>query len=341
MPSTPKKLPSGSWRCLAYLGKDAGGKLIRKSVTRPTKAEARAAAVAMEAEREEPASGSDLTVKQAVRAYLDSRANIHSPSTRRNNELIYSSKLGKISDSPIRALTSADMQEYINGLAESYSPKTIRNVYGLISSSIHYASPDKHLSVHLPKPEAVEIQIPTLEQIQAVQALADERGDNELYLAIMLASQLGLREGEICALTFADVAGGNVHVTKSRVKTMDGSLEIKPPKSRSGVRTIPQTPQVAEALSRFQGAPGDLIIPTAPDAMSARFAKARAKLGYTFRFHDLRHYNASLMISMGVPIFYIVRRMGHEDDKMIKRVYGHMMEHKQEEINDKMADFFK
>ena len=47
------------------------------------------------------------------------------------------------------------------------------------------------------------------------------------------------------------------------------------------------------------------------------------------------------MISMGVPIFYIVRRMGHEDDKMIKRVYGHMMEHKQEEINDKMADFFK
>lgn len=341
MPSTPKKLPSGNWRCLAYLGKDADGKLIRKSVTRPSRAEARAAAVAMEAERPEPASESDLTVKQAVRAYLDSRVNIHSPSTRRSNELIYSSKLGGISDAQIRTLTSADLQEHINNLSQSYSPKTIRNIYGLISAAIRYVSPDKRLSVNLPKPEAFEIQIPTLGQIQAMQSVADERGDNELYLAIMLASQLGLREGEICALTFADVADGNVHVTKSRVRTPEGVLETKPPKSRSGVRTLPQTPQVAEALSRFHGAPDDLIIPVAPDAISARFGKVRAKLGYTFRFHDLRHYNASLMISMGVPIFYIVRRMGHEDDKMVKRVYGHMMEHKQEEINEKMADFFK
>ena len=37
-----KQLPSGSWRCMAYLGKDKKGKIIRKSITAPTKSEAEA-----------------------------------------------------------------------------------------------------------------------------------------------------------------------------------------------------------------------------------------------------------------------------------------------------------
>lgn len=35
--TTAKKLPSGSWRCVVYLGKDNKGKKIQKSITCPTR----------------------------------------------------------------------------------------------------------------------------------------------------------------------------------------------------------------------------------------------------------------------------------------------------------------
>ena len=115
MPSTPRRLPSGSWNCYAYLGKDAEGKLIRKSVTRATKAEARAAAVELEADAERVAAISDdLTLAEAVRKYLDSRANLHSPSTRRSNEFIYRNRLGALAHIPVSRITSPMMQDHIN-----------------------------------------------------------------------------------------------------------------------------------------------------------------------------------------------------------------------------------
>lgn len=69
MPSTPRRLPSGSWNCYAYLGKDAEGKLIRRSVTRRTKAEARAAAVELETDAERTAAVSERR-KAPLRAIL-------------------------------------------------------------------------------------------------------------------------------------------------------------------------------------------------------------------------------------------------------------------------------
>lgn len=342
MPSTPRRLPSGSWNCYAYLGKDAEGKLIRRSVTRRTKAEARAAAVELEADAERTAAVSDdLTLSEAVRKYLDSRANLHSPSTRRSNEFIFRNRLGALAHIPVSRITSPMMQDHINALAKELAPKTVRNIYGLLSSSIHFVAPEKRLTVKLPAKEAEEIVIPTLEEIKAVQDAAEAKGDRELVLAMMMASQLGMREGEICALTFADLRNGNVRVNKSRVLTPEREWTIKPPKTKSGTRALPQTPQITEYLSRFSGSPNSFVIQSSPNMIRSRFAKLRDKLGYSYRFHDLRHYNASLMISMGIPTLYIIRRLGHEDDKMVKKVYGHLMAQKQDDINAMMADFFK
>ena len=38
--ASAKKLKSGNWRCLAYIGKDKEGKRLYKSFTAPTKKEA-------------------------------------------------------------------------------------------------------------------------------------------------------------------------------------------------------------------------------------------------------------------------------------------------------------
>ena len=59
-----------------------------------------------------------------------------------------------------------------------------------------------------------------------------------------------------------------------------------------------------------------------------------------FRFHDLRHYNVSVMLSMGIPTNYIIERTGHNTENMVKTVYGHTMSEKQKEIAEQLDNFF-
>lgn len=341
MPSTPRRLPSGSWNCYAYLGKDAEGKRIQRSVTRATKAEARAAAVELEQSAPAAIAASPLTLGEAITKYLDSRKNVLAPNTVVNHIACAKNNLGLLAAIPIKNLTSEIVQEQINILATYRAPKTIKNFYGIITSTLKAYAPNTRLTVQLPKSNQPPLVIPTLEEITAAIREAERRKNKELVLAITMAAELGLRRGEICALTFADVQDGLVRINKSYTQMLDGSWGFKPPKTNAGYRVLPQTPDVAQALSAFSGAPDERVIKQNGNAVNDAFQRIKKAAGLNFRFHDLRHYNVSVMVSLGVPMLYIVNRIGHEDEKMVMRVYGHIMAQKQEDINSQIAAYFE
>ena len=54
------------------------------------------------------------------------------------------------------------------------------------------------------------------------------------------------------------------------------------------------------------------------------------------RVHDLRHSHASLLISLGVNILAIAKRLGHKDATQILETYGHLYPDFQAEIVDKL-----
>ena len=56
-----KKLKSGNWRCLAYVGKDKNGKRKYKSFTAPTKKEAELMALTYEQETAELPDEDDMS----------------------------------------------------------------------------------------------------------------------------------------------------------------------------------------------------------------------------------------------------------------------------------------
>jgi hypothetical protein len=87
--ATPKKLPSGRWRCLIYVGKDENGKRKYRSVTADTKKEAVERAAQIE---NRPQNASKMTVGEAVRHYIDIRENVLSPATVRGYEKIFAVK---------------------------------------------------------------------------------------------------------------------------------------------------------------------------------------------------------------------------------------------------------
>jgi integrase len=55
------------------------------------------------------------------------------------------------------------------------------------------------------------------------------------------------------------------------------------------------------------------------------FGPARDRAGFSFRFHDLRHYAVSKLIEQGANILLVSRVAGHSRPSVTLDVYGHLM----------------
>lgn len=59
------------------------------------------------------------------------------------------------------------------------------------------------------------------------------------------------------------------------------------------------------------------------------------------RFHDLRHYAASIMHAIGIPDQYILQRGGWSSDSVMKTVYRNTIDLETVRQNKKINDHFK
>ena len=58
------------------------------------------------------------------------------------------------------------------------------------------------------------------------------------------------------------------------------------------------------------------------------------------RIHDLRHSHASNLISEGISIVAVSRRLGHSNIDMTLRVYTHLLEKNDEQLIDFIEESF-
>ena len=57
-------------------------------------------------------------------------------------------------------------------------------------------------------------------------------------------------------------------------------------------------------------------------------------------FHQLRHTNASLLISSGEDVVTVSGRLGHADKNITLNTYSHVIKSKEEQVANKMAEFY-
>lgn len=138
-----KQLPSGMWRVQVYAGKDAVGKRQYKSFTESTERKANLTALEwQEKYREVSSDSSNLTVEEAIDAYSELKSNLLSPSTIRFLDNVKRNHLKGIRTVKLNKLTRNTIQEAINAEAENSSPKTVKNVYGVLTAIIGQYRPE-------------------------------------------------------------------------------------------------------------------------------------------------------------------------------------------------------
>lgn len=329
--ATAKKLPSGNYRVRVHIG---NGKY--KSFTAERKADAEYAANLYLQTYKDKRSPTKITVGEAIDQYIDSKSNILSPSTIREYRRMRSHYLKDIIDKPVFRLSNQDVQSAINTEAQTHAYKTVRNIYGLLSAALKGKI---DLTVALPQKEKPKITIPTEQEIRQLLQYA---ADKEIELPIMFSACLGLRRGEISPLDYSDIdfQRKTVTVSKSMVLNSEGEWVVKTPKSYSDNRTLKLFDFILEKIQSRKDA-GLPLVTLTPNQISDEFTYALERLRLPhFRFHDLRHYNASVMLSLNIPDKYAMERMGHATNNMLKMVYQHTMQEKEDSVDASLNQYF-
>lgn len=328
---SPIELPSGKWRCQVTVD----GR--RESVVDDDPEVAHTKALAIKARllnAVRPVQA--LTVGEAIDRYIESKDAVLSPATIMGYKYIRDSALQGIMDTKLSALTREKVQREVNSMAKSKSPKSVRNAHGLLSATLAEYLPDMVLRTTLPQKRRYEVHIPSDTDIETIMETAK---GTKMELPVLLAIWLGLRASEIRGIAWDCIAGDMLHIKQAIVQGENGPT-LKGTKTYSGDRKI-RIPAYIKSLIEATPKAGDYIVPLSGQAIYKRFSRLCEKAGLPhYRFHDLRHANASVMLALNVPDKYAMERMGHATNNMLKTVYQHTMKDKQEEVSDLVDNYF-
>ncbi len=334
------KTKSGKYHTLVFY-QDPDGTRHRKSITHKDKATVKLLAAQFENSRQTIRGNGGMTVGDAIKRYIDSKENVLSPSTIRSYRTIQKNNLLELQPTKLRDLTREAIQKEINRESQSHKPKGVANMYGLLTAALKMFRPDFNPGATLPTKQPFKATVPVDKQIKELLRLAEGA---DIEIPIMLAAMGSLRAGEIAALTVGDILDNGVRVNKSMVRNPDEKWEIKQhPKTLAGIRIAPLPKEVIQKirLTTAEKGESERICALNPQGIYKHYANLRSQCGMErCRFHDLRHYYASMAHVLGVPDQYIMLYGGWSDKSTLTKIYQQAQEDYTDQESAKVTDFF-
>jgi integrase len=251
----------------------------------------------------------------------------------------------------LTALTPAHVRGlYREKLDTGLAPRTVLHIHRTLSKALKQATDDGLIPrnaaglVKPPRPRREEIRPLDREQVRALFEAA--KGDR-LEALCVVAVTAGLRRGELQGLKWEDVdlsgATGMLQVRRTLSEPRGGYI-FEAPKSGKG-RSVRLTRKATAALrehrkrqleERMEHAglwedsglifPSGVGTPISGGNLNRAFKATLRRAGLpAFRFHDLRHTCATLLLREGVNPKYIQELLGHADISLTLNIYSHVL----------------
>lgn len=332
--ATAKKTPSGMWKVRVYSHTTPDGKKHYRAFTAATKMEAEQEAALFSGSADRIAR-CDLTVADAIDSYISVKSGVLSPATIRGYRSLQNRYYAPIATKKIRRLKSADVQQFISDLAADLSPKTVSNVYGLLTAAVALYAPEISWRVKLPARQKKRPTVASSEQIQELYRAAYPN----LKKAIALSAFTSMRRGEVCAILYGDIDGNMCHVHADLVRGVNGWHRKETPKTSDSDRFVRLPDAVIELIGT--GAPDERVVPITPDTITETFGRLRDGLKINIRFQDLRHYFASIAAVLNIPDTYTESMGGwRPGSRVMKNVYQNIIQPEADRYASTMSDHF-
>lgn len=309
------------WRCQASVNGE------RRSFTAFTAKEAELMALEWQTGKREQRNPGNVTVNDMMTAYIEQRTNIASPATIDGYRKIQRLYFADIKDKKISKLTEADVQNEINKMAATLSPKTIRNAYGFLHSATKI-----EFDISLPKKRKTQYNTPN---IAGIRYILEQTANTPIEVPVLLALWCGLRLSEIRGLKWSRVFPDHI-IIDTAIVDVDGVPTEKSTKTTESDRVI-EIPKYIYEKIMSQPHDTEYVTNLSGHAIYQRFRRLTGKI---CRFHDLRHANASVMMMLGIPDNVAMARGGWETESIYKKTYAQTLEESAKEANNIIDNYF-
>ncbi|ELJ9288488.1 site-specific integrase [Staphylococcus coagulans] len=205
---------------------------------------------------------------------------------------------------------------------------------GIISRNPTYKANPK--GIKKGKPEDVKFM-----SKKAYDTIIDESKERtELsYLALYILAITGARFGEVQTLRYEDLKKPNNQIRIPGTKTENADrIIIITKESKKHIQGVIKTKPVSMNGYIFNTGANLITNKSVSDAMQ-RILSTHKFGRYTL--HALRHTHASVLLSEGLSLQYISKRLGHADIDVTLRTYSHLIEEQKVEEDEKLVKFME
>lgn len=247
------------------------------------------------------------------------------------------------------------VEDVLVGLQKAgYTQGTCKKAYNLINSVMAHAVEEDGLprnpceGVPAPKVSKPRLNPLSLQDADALAARLADMDATAVVTAARLALACGLREGEICGLTFGDIdeRNGWLHVRRAIGKApTGGTTYVKMPKTDAGTRSVPLNDELRDVIRARRlwclrewgreprgadyligNADGTWLKPPylgrAWAALSREALGIKGLRGDRVTFHDLRHTFATVALARGMAPKDVQAVLGHASAQTTLDVYA-------------------
>ncbi len=309
-----------------------------------------------------------MTVAQWLDIWIAEYLNSVKPLTKHNyNKQVQKHLKPALGTARLEALDTHTIQRFYNSLiASGLSPKTVKNVHGILHCALQQAIACDYISRNpadackLPKVTKPEIKPLEPEEIARLLKEAEQDDYCNLFIVAMFT---GMRQGELLGLAWecVDFKSGIITV-KQQLQCKDGNYFLETPKSGKN-RTILPAPIVMDALRNqmerqrkeqeqagemwdnqfnlvFTDALGKYLVRRTVVKHFKKISQ-RARISDDARFHDLRHSFAVSSLYAGDDIKTVQANLGHATAQFTLDVYGHVTQKMRQESANRMQKFYE
>lgn len=254
----------------------------------------------------------------------------------------------------LKDITNDNYQEYINELAKTRVRDTVKKYHEFTSGAIKHAVNTRKipfdptstvvLKGKIEKGIKEENKYLNYEDFKRLETyLLDTLQPSYTSHYIMLcAMYTGARFGECLGLTWdcIDFEKQTIRIEKG----FDYSFtnDFTDGKTTNSKRTIVVPKKLLNLLSTLPKTNDKVFTTITNEAANKALKRALKQIGASkqINFHGLRHTHASILLSQGVQLLSVSKRLGHADATITLKTYAHIIQEKELEDDEKIKNIF-
>ena len=248
-------------------------------------------------------------------------------------------------DKKLKTITRNEFQLFLNHYGEGRTKESVRKVSNCIGICLKdavydgYIQKDPTYKVKVEgtiEPMKEEGKFFTIDQYLRLIEYFGSRTEKS-YIALYLIAITGARFSEVNNMTWKDLnyKPGIIHLPGSKTESSARDVEV----DEKNIRLV------KEKLSRHPIKISGKVFGLSNAAILKSIRTAQRALNFEDEdiktTHALRHTHCSYLISKGIPIEYISKRLGHSSINVTLSVYSHLLDEHKKTQGERVRKLFK